>query len=135
MGNHTNTRKSPSDSSAPATPTSSSTAGLSTIEREIPQDVEKGIFERNTQESPLEKLAKMVDQPASSDAVNPAEDLVEEEIVSVGIKQLPLGNPANLVGESASQTCDPEEGTLEEEVVKVKAKESALEKLARIMGS
>jgi RNA-dependent RNA polymerase len=62
----------------------------------------------------------MVDQPASSDAVNPAEGLVEEEVMSVGIKQLPLGFPAILVGKSAAQACDSEEGALEEEVVKVK---------------
>ena len=83
----------------------------------------------------MEKLAKMVDQPASPDTVNPVEDLVEEKVVSVGNKKLPLEFSANLVGESTSQTCDSEEGALEEEVVKVKAKESALEKLARIMGS
>jgi RNA-dependent RNA polymerase len=135
ISNHTNIRNSPSKSSAPATPTSSSTAGLSTIERGTPQDIEEGTVERNIKESSLEKLAKMVDQPASSDAVDPAEGLVEEEVMSVGIKQLPLGFPAILVGESAAQACDSEEGALEEEVVKVKAKESALDKLARMMGS
>ncbi len=135
MGNHTNTRNSPLDSSAPAKPTPSSMAALSTIERESLQDVEERIVERNTKESSLEKLAKMVDQPASSDAVNPAEDLVEEEVVSIGTKELPMGFPANLEGESVSQAFDSEVDALEEEIVKFKAKESALEKLARMMGS
>jgi RNA-dependent RNA polymerase len=135
MGNNTNNRNSPSDGSTPATPTSSSTAGLSAIEREILQDVEEGIPKLNIKEPSFEKLAKMVDHPTSSDAANPLEDTVEEEAVSVGIKQLPLRNSTNLVGESASQAGDLEEGVGEEELVKVKAKESALEKLARMMGS
>jgi hypothetical protein len=72
--------------------------------------------------------------PTISNNVNPVEDVVEEEVVGIDIKESPLEKLSKFVGRSASEaTRSEEDDIVEEEVVPVEIKGSTLDKLARMM--
>jgi RNA-dependent RNA polymerase len=99
-----------------------------------PELVEEEIIELNIKESPLEKLAKLVGEPASYEKVDSTE-VVVEEVVSLDIKPSSLEKLKKLVGEPTSEETCSEEDVVEEEIVQLEVKESALDKLARMIDS